>query len=336
MTAPESIDPLQQAARWAVRLPDELSSEEEVQFQSWLAADPEHRKQFDALTRTLEDVDRFAGAPQMVCLRGAALSAARRSHDMMRARTFFASPPGKAAAAAFVAIAAVAAGAWLYLDTHIYKTGIGERRTVALSDGSGLSLDAATKVDVDISGDRRRFVLERGRAKFDVARDPLRPFTVEAGGKVIVALGTSFSVELIESQVHVVLYEGRVQVLQAGKPARRPVPGETTLAPGQQFIASQSSVQVAAIDPIRSLAWEGGDLAFADESLALAVERVNRYSKERIVIADPAAAAVRISGVFHAGDTEAFVDGITKLFPVRSRSDGGAIALSFDGKKTVR
>src|SRR3546814_13586908 len=58
----------------------------------------------------------------------------------------------------------------------------------------------------------RQVELLAGRAKFDVAKDPQRPFTVAAGDKLVVAVGTSFSVELIDGQVRVILYEGQVEV----------------------------------------------------------------------------------------------------------------------------
>src|SRR3546814_6222189 len=75
-----------------------------------------------------------------------------------------------------------------------------------------VSLDAATKVNVRMKEAGRQVELLAGRAKFDVAKDPQRPFTVAAGDKLVVAVGTSFSVELIDGQVRVILYEGQVEV----------------------------------------------------------------------------------------------------------------------------
>lgn len=328
---------LEQAAQWVLRLSDGASADDEIEFEAWLAADPDNRKALEGLTSTLRDVERFAGEPEMVGLRGQALSAARRSHELRRIKARFSSRLGIAASVACLAIALGAATLWHQFTSDRFATGIGERRLVALADGSHLSLDAATKVTVDYTADRRRLVLERGRARFDVAKDPLRPFMVEARGKVVVATGTSFSVELIEGQVRVVLYEGRVEVLQAAD--RIPLLGSdrgsaavvTVLEPGHELIAStieaQPAVQVASIDATRSLAWEAGDLAFADEPLGFAIERVNRYADRPLRVADAAAAKVRISGVFHAGDTEAFIDGVTDLFPIRAERDEDGVTL---------
>src|SRR3546814_3329391 len=75
-----------------------------------------------------------------------------------------------------------------------------------------VSLDAATKVNVRMKEAGRQVELLAGRAKFDVAKDPQRPSMVAAGVKLVVAVGTSLSVELIDGQVRVILHEGQVEV----------------------------------------------------------------------------------------------------------------------------
>src|SRR3546814_13438728 len=98
-----------------------------------------------------------------------------------------------------------------------YATHIGERQLAVLDDGSRVSLDAVTKVKVRMKDEARQVELLEGRAKFDVAKDPLRPFTVAAGDKLVVDVGTSFSVELIDGQVRVILHEsGRASCRASG------------------------------------------------------------------------------------------------------------------------
>src|SRR3546814_18739257 len=86
-------------------------------------------------------------------------------------------------------------------STRPYQTEVGERRVALLDDQSRLSLDADSLVEVDMSDRQRELTLVRGRAKFDVAKDPLRTFTVVAGDKMVVATGTSFSVEMVGKAV---------------------------------------------------------------------------------------------------------------------------------------
>jgi transmembrane sensor len=93
----------------------------------------------------------------------------------------------------------------------------------------------------------------------------------------------------------------------------------TPLAPGQELIApvSLSQVQIAPLNSARSLSWTSGTLEFVDEPLAIAVERMNRYARNPVSIGDAAAAGVHVSGVFAAGDTRAFIEGITAVSSLR-------------------
>jgi transmembrane sensor len=242
---------------------------------------------------------------------------------------------------------------WARLTPQIYETGVGERRVVALKDGSRISLDAATVVKVRYSGDKRLLWLDHGRAKFDVAKDALRPFSVTAADKMVVATGTAFSVELINAEVRVVLYEGHVAVLkretQPGKPdAVTPIeidraPAERLLKPGRELIMPDRSpaqlvTQVAALEPVdpeRSLSWEGGLLVFNDEPLDIVVQRMNRYAAKPLSVGDPATGRLRISGVFRAGDTESLVQGLAAGFGVQARTSGDGVAL-FAGADRAR
>src|SRR3546814_14429474 len=118
--------------------------------------------------------------------------------------------------AASVMLAFTVGLVWFSMRPTAYATEIGERQLAVLEDGSQVSLDAATKVNVRMKEAGRQVELLAGRAKFDVAKDPQRPFTVAAGDKLVVAVGTSFSVELIDGQVRVILYE-RSEERRVGK-----------------------------------------------------------------------------------------------------------------------
>src|SRR3546814_6073782 len=73
-----------------------------------------------------------------------------------------------------------------------YATAIGQQHDVALEDGSRVRLDTNSALVVRYSRKHRDVVLERGRAQFDVAHAPQRPFTVHAGPGTVRAVGTQF------------------------------------------------------------------------------------------------------------------------------------------------
>ncbi len=306
------------AALWCVRLCDgQMTSTARAQFTQWLTQDPRHRVAFDRAVAAWEEVHAAEATPELLVLRVEALESLRRA-QRARARRLLqgARTPWVLAASLVVAIFFGMGVGW-YLTPEQFSSGIGERRTVTLADGSSISLDASSAVRVRYSAAQRTLQLVRGRAKFKVAKDPARPFLVRAADREVIATGTEFSVEIVQREVRVVLYEGLVSV--AGRGPRTP------LSAGQEWIAPTSLAQprIEPVDSTRSLSWESGQLEFVDEPLAAAVERVNRYSRNPVLVGDPAAGKVRISGIFTAGDTRAFIEGVTAVYPLRAEERSG-------------
>jgi len=331
------LDHEEQAAEWCWRIADRVLTESERdEFDAWLRADPRHREAFEEMVTVWKGTDAIAEMPGFLSLRAKALTTMETARGASEPNPFWRRGWHRAFAVAATVVLMIVSGA-LYLASgpDVYATGVGERQVVRLEDGSRVSLDASSRVTVAYSGDKRVLVLESGRAKFDVAKDPLRPFTVTAGGKTVVATGTAFSVELLRDQMRVLLYEGHVAVL-AHPPGKAATPlrvgqtdAEAQLRPGQELVASLSSgaASIVSADTVRSLSWEGGRLTFIDEPLARAVERVNRYADTPIVVGDATAGGYLVNGVFDAGDTRGFISGVTAIFPVSVRAEGNQIRL---------
>lgn len=332
---------MEEASDWCVCLADgALDADSQRRFDDWLAADPDNRAAFEEMLLVWHGTGAIADQPDFVKLRAQSLDWMHRMGRRRRRRAPLVTGRRVVAiAAAAAALVALVVTIWLRLHDPMlrYETEVGERRQVVLADGSRLSLDAATQVEVRYDERGRALRLLAGRARFDVAKDPLRPFSVTAGDKTVVATGTAFSVELLQRQVHVVLFEGKVEVLgSTAAPADKPKAtakeslASRALRPGQELVARTEgpALQVAPTDLERASDWEDGRLSFVDEPLALAVERVNRYSDVKLIIADDATGRLRVNGIFDAGDTRGFVSGIASLFPVEVQQQEDWIILA--------
>jgi transmembrane sensor len=93
-----------------------------------------------------------------------------------------------------------------------YESAYHEPSSITFEDGTIAFLDADSAADVSYSETRRLVTLRRGRAFFDVAKNPSRPFIVAAADRRVTALGTRFQVRLGPGQMEVVLLEGSVSV----------------------------------------------------------------------------------------------------------------------------
>jgi transmembrane sensor len=245
-----------------------------------------------------------------------------------------------AAAAAIVIVTYVSWWRPRHFQTTV-ATEVGHYQTVSLPDGSAVELNTNTHVAITFSVADRRVNLGKGEAHFTVAKNPARPFIVEANGVAVRAVGTAFDVRLRPDAVEVLVTEGKVRVDDAAKGgsllpvtfnpglsgdvAAASAAGETerVLSAGQRVVitapSAAASAVVATVAPEemqRELAWQNRRLEFVSASLADIVADFNRYNRQQLVIADPQLAQKRFGGSFQANDPERFVRMLQENFPV--------------------
>jgi len=354
MTRSIDLERLEQAAAWRARLA-ESADLHGGEFSSWLAQDPRNREAWRCVQASWDVLGQQATAPGVIRLRRAALA---HAHNVMRRNLLWPRRVRRPALLAAAAACVVAAGAFLFWQQNrpdVLRTGFGERRVVTLSDGSQITLDSRSEVTVRYTADARALTLVRGQARFDVAHDVVRPFSVIAADHKVVATGTAFDVDVLGRKLLVTLLKGHVVVLPQSAPTIPWIPdaapegagsatpagaeslaasaagdarGRIYLDPGEQLVVSSSDApRVSHVDIERVTAWESGEIVFDDEPLATVIERMNRYGPRHIVVADDHTASLRISGVFHEGDVDGFVSTIAAYLSVkaRERPDGDVV-----------
>lgn len=323
---------LADAAQWRVRLTDS-GLDTSPEFEAWLRI-AENRAAWEQVSQPWDYFDRVAHAPEMIAARQAALADAKGTETRL-ARPATLRRLAQAVAAVFVVGVITTGGYWWLSRPDDYRANVGERRVITLSDGSKISLDADSEVTVRYSAHARSLQLLKGQARFDVAHDKSRPFSVVAGRQKVIATGTAFNIDMAGPKVLVTLIEGHVVVMDENGDAMAVHPRSIELRAGQQLSAGPSAQpEIAKADIQRVTAWTIGQLMFDDEPLSSVVERVNRYGGTQIVIADPSVGAMKISGVFNAGDAMGFVEIVTHYLPVRAVSEGShTIALQSQAKK---
>jgi transmembrane sensor len=338
-SAANSSDLYDQAADMILRRREfSWGAAEQSTLDARLASDPKFAEAFRLAQESWDAVGRHASSPEMLALREQAIARARQAS----ARRW--SLPGarsrslrKWAAAAGILI--VCGTIWQIspygYEPGLYKTGFGEQKVVELSDHSHITLDARTRLRVRFSADARVVQLLEGQAQFSVAKDPARPFKVEAGSKTIVAVGTVFDVEYVDRQVHVAMVEGKVAVLShdpsaiVGEPkSDDPPPIELSAGEALAVRADGASTVLPKADIEAATAWRQGKVIFRDQTLAEAVHRLNRYSRQQVIVDDPALAQMKVSGVFDSGDAQAFAEAMQAYLPVSADlSQGSTIHL---------
>lgn len=225
---------------------------------------------------------------------------------------------GLPAAITATALAAGVAVVWLNFQAQpTFSTRVGEQRLVVLDDGSRVRLNTDSELKVRFRKGERRVVLARGEAFFDVAHDAVRPFTVEADGARVHAIGTKFDVRRDGRAVRVTLLEGKVQV------AEKATNNSATLTPNQQLTVSDGLVSVPrTADASEASGWTSGRLTFRSIALVDAIDEVNRYAVHKVAFdGPPEVGRQTITGVFDTGDTQSFADAVGVLLDLSAKAD---------------
>jgi len=314
--------PIEQAASaWLARKDRGLTAAEQDAYMEWLAEDPAHREAILGYEQDWEDYDRLAG----IHLKGHA----RIDPDLLSPENFPARKDRKLSSVKFwisaLPVAAVLALVlYLALPDAEEASGIKvqpavellariEQRT--LEDGSIVEINRGSIVETVYNDRERRVYLKKGEANFEVAKDPNRPFIVNVAGVDVRAVGTVFSVRLLEDEVDVIVTEGKVNVAAIdARVSQEPSTIEAFLEMGQRgrvnLREESPTVEVTSIDTseIESVhRWQPRMLDYDKILLVEIVEEFNRSNPIQIVIGDPSLESISLSSTFWSDNVEGFV-----------------------------
>lgn len=362
-----------EAGRWLLRLldlepdPDDPYSDPVVcheAFLDWLATSPQHVQVFLETFETYRrlgqiDPSRQISIPALLRqaadgtlrVRGGADRQARPGIGSRGFGQFYRSSRMAkwAVAAAAAVIVLYLGGGWPLFGLRsatatplIYSTAVGERKTVALSDGTVLTLNTASRVEVMIDRRHRSVRLLQGEVLLAVHHEWVRPFEVIAEDVKVQDLGTQFDVYRRSTDVRVTVLEGHVRVLSDRNSTPQDQSRLTvgTLGAGEQAdISTESKAPAITIRTLtaaqarEAIGWKEGKMYFHSQLLREVVDEFNRYNTRHLVITDPQIATLRLGGAFATPDIDHLIEvlhetwGIEVLPPALSNADSQAIRL---------
>ena len=309
-----------QAAGWVTELHGpgrDATLEDKVRL--WIAEDPRHAAAFELATDAWQESGHFHSHRP-------ALDSLIRSRARPRATV-------PALAGMGILCAAIVAAVYFLRDDTL-KTGPAEQRTVQLSDGTEVALNANTRLTVRYDAHVRKIILLSGEALFTVIKHQARPFIVVIGDQKVVAVGTSFVVRREDpsgSAFSVTLVEGRVAIEPISWPDVLPatsVTGLKLLNPGERLRFKDDSEKEDSPSIDQVTAWERGQLIFDDTSLSEAAAEFNRYGTQKVTIDDPGLGKLRVGGVFRIGDPSSFAHAMANAYHLQVIEDDRGIVLT--------
>lgn len=293
----EQIDPLKaEAMRWFVKLhgdPDDQALQ--AQFEVWRQSDSRHATAYTQVEH-LWDVSLHAPGTQQ----------AYRGHTR---RQFL----RKAAVGGGVGIAAIG-GFFLLTDSHLfaqYRTGTGQRRTITLSDGSTVELSTRTSLSLSFNERERGVHLYEGEVYFKIARDSMaRPFTVLSKYGEATALGTEFSVAILEDATRLAVTEHSVRIDSGNR--------ELVVEAGQAVRYGKSGVGRVEPLPPSELSWRAGHLEFISAPLRDVVHTLDQWRTGKTVLADEGIGQLHVTMLIDLAHVTESLEQLPSILPVKT------------------
>jgi transmembrane sensor len=337
---------LDEAAEWLVEFNSgEAEPAARPKFDAWLRTSPEHVRAYLELLPIWEEgadlpLDVDADAEHFIAIAKTAdnivplgVSAKAVSTPSKPGPITARSLERRAAIAASLVLMAAALGTltWFHLPPDsTYSTQVGEQRSISLSDGSMIELNARSQVRIRFSKEQRSVDLIEGQALFNIAKDRTRPFVVTSEGTQVRAVGTEFDVYQKHGGTIVTVVEGRVAIVRDGlaasenseglarSPASPHLPAMDTssslfsgivyLSAGEQLtVTPKVEKKTAHPNVIAATAWTQHRLVFDAATLGDVVEEFNRYNTRPLVLHDLALQNFPISAVFSSTDPASLV-----------------------------
>lgn len=297
----------QQAVEWMVELqsPD-ATPDLKNQWQQWRAADPVHEQAWQRIEAVNGRLGAMAG-PDTLNFAKAALAPQRSARRRQMVKSL-------------VVLVVAGGAAWTgYRQTSWrevlagQRTGVGERRTIDLDDGTQVVMNASTVLDIRFGSSERRLRLIAGEILVQSGQaGGGRPLLVETPHGLATALGTRFSVRLdAEGPTRVGVYEGAVRLA--------PVDGQRSLVLQAGQKSSFDRQHIGEPRPAREdsdAAWVDGVLVARDMRLDDFLQELGRYSVHPLSCDDDVA-ALRLSGAYPLADIAKVLDNVAGLLSLQ-------------------
>lgn len=261
------------------------------------------RAEFDAWHSDPENAEAYANAKEDWLIIGGVAEEHLAAHRQVPTK---ATAPSRAhwALAAALVLAISLAFAWVLLGNRGSEPIVADNAAgeVVLEDGTRVALMDGARVEAQFTSGERRVLLVGGRARFTVAHDSARRFSVEAAGSETTALGTIFEIDLTGQRPVVHLVEGSVEVRATASPQ-----APLRLRPGQRATVEKDAPVLVEIKPGGETVTmhnpvgetEGSNLLFAEGlPLGAVIDRANRVNDAKIGLADTAIGGRLVSGRF--------------------------------------
>lgn len=290
-----------QAIQWMIKLRFNVADDASTAaFDRWLHTSAEHQQVWQRVATMNDDFNQLPAQVGRHALQGARQRISRREGLKLLGL-----------------VAGVASLTWLGRDyTPLpglmadYRTATGERRWVALDDGSKIQLNSASAFDATFSAERRLVHLHRGEMLVNTGVDD-RPLWVQTRDGYLRALGSRFLVREEAQGTLLAVQQGAVALFANSREAN----ARQVLKPGEQVLFDHTGVHAPIANGLDPWGWSDGVISAHNMRLDDFLSELSRY-RNGLLRCSEAVAGLRVSGTYQLNDTDQVLSLVAQSLPV--------------------
>ncbi|WP_106804608.1 FecR domain-containing protein [Pseudomonas sp. S5D5] len=290
-----------QAIQWMIKLRFNVADDASTAaFDRWLHTSAEHQQVWQRVATMNDDFNQLPAQVGRHALQGARQRISRREGLKL------------------LGLVAGAAGlTWLGRDyTPLpglmadYRTATGERRWVALDDGSKIQLNSASAFDATFSAERRLVHLHRGEMLVNTGVDD-RPLWVQTRDGYLRALGSRFLVREEAQGTLLAVQQGAVALFANSREAN----ARHVLKPGEQVLFDHTGIHAPIANGLDPWGWSDGVISAHNMRLDDFLSELSRY-RNGLLRCSEAVAGLCVSGTYQLNDTDQVLSLVAQSLPV--------------------
>lgn len=298
---------LEQAAAWFATLKsDEVTADDQVHWQQWIEAAPEHRAAWAHIERVSQQFEKLQSNSKP------AMEALKNSRETPLGRRKFI---GGLVGVAGIGVLGWSSWRYDFLPQSLnywladYRTGVGEIRALVLAEGTQVWLSANTAIDVNFSPAIRQLRLHQGEILIQTAADA-RPFNLLTAQGQVTPVGTEFSVRQLADLTHLSVYDGAVKILTGQSQS------SSIINTGEQVTFSTQEIDVIETAQTLRRSWARGLLMADDISLAELIAELAPFQRGYFNLA-PELAGLRVMGTYPLNNIDETLKMLESTLPIR-------------------
>ena len=315
----------QAAVRWYMRMREAApDAPERTTFEVWLMTDRRHQAAYQMVESTMED---FSSTERLKALSSAM---SQKQYFEQSARRKKLSKLGSGLAVMLLCVGLGFFGRSQYaqwqalpLSTQVHTTSVAQLSKQTLADGSVITANANTTMEIVYYRHQRLIKLSRGEAIFEVTKDTQRPFVVETPQAKVTVLGTRFAVNQLSKKVRISVDHGRVQVERADGSEQTLILHNGEVAEIEQAAAPHKVNRNAA----DSFSFISGRIVFDRADMFEVADTLSRYRNPPVHAAF-AVEAPKVNAVLKISELERFISTLSQSVPVTVKPKEDALVIA--------